>query len=164
MAYFNLRGPVSGSLFIHRNGLPLTRQLLSVFLKEVTSAAGILGTFSGHSFRIGAATFAAQQGIPDDLIKTLGHWSSDAYQLYVRTPIEPQVFGCRGRGSRSPQPQAPLFPGSPVCSEDSTIRHGTGAHGSVVGIASHGSSTLSGGRLVGCPVEALESPRHPTST
>ena len=38
-------------------------------------------------FRIGAATTAASCGVPDHLIITLGRWSSDAYQVYIRTPI-----------------------------------------------------------------------------
>ena len=41
----------------------------------------------GRSFRIGAATSAASCGLPGHLIKTLGRWSSDAYQIYIRTPI-----------------------------------------------------------------------------
>lgn len=88
MAYLHQRGPAPGPLFIHQDGRPLTRSQLSDFLKSTLSAAGITGSFSGHSFRIGAATTAAQQGLPDHLIKTLGRWSSDAYQLYVRTPVQ----------------------------------------------------------------------------
>ena len=42
--------------------------------------------YSGHSFRIGAATSAAQAGLGDALIKTLGRWESAAYQRYIRTP------------------------------------------------------------------------------
>lgn len=54
---------------------------------EALTAAGIdAGSYSGHSFRISAVTAAAQVGIPACTIRMLGHWKSDAYQLYVRTP------------------------------------------------------------------------------
>ena len=43
--------------------------------------------YAGHSFRIGAATTAASQGLPHWLIQTLGRWSSDCYLRYIRTPI-----------------------------------------------------------------------------
>ena len=45
-----------------------------------------LSFYSGHSFRIGAATTAAANGISDVMIKTTGRWESAAYTLYVRTP------------------------------------------------------------------------------
>ena len=41
--------------------------------------------YTGHGFRMGAATTAARVGIPDNMIKTLGRWSSEAYRLYIRS-------------------------------------------------------------------------------
>ena len=56
-------------------------------MREVLQKVGIdCSKYSGHSFRIGAATTAAAVGIQDSLIKTMGRWESVAYQLYVRTP------------------------------------------------------------------------------
>ena len=87
MAYLHRRGPAPGPLFLQENGQPLTQTQSSNFLQSTWSAVGITGTYLGHSFRIGAATTAAQQGFPDHLIKTMGRWSSDAYLLNVRTPV-----------------------------------------------------------------------------
>ena len=88
LTYLHRRGPSSGPLFIDTHGPPLTHSSLPSFIQSVLQGAGIPGHFSGHSLHIGAATTAAQCGIPDHLIKTLDRWSSDAYQLYVRTPVE----------------------------------------------------------------------------
>ena len=88
MTYLSQRGSSPGPLFLLQDGRPLSRGILTDWLRQVTSAAGIAGNFSSHSFRIGAATVAAHNGIPDHLIQALGHWSSNAYQLYLRTPSE----------------------------------------------------------------------------
>lgn len=87
ISYLKLRGPSTGPLFINMDGSPLTRHTLSSTIQSILQAAGIPGQFSGHSFRIGAATTAAGRGVQDHLIKTLGRWSSDAYQRYIRTPV-----------------------------------------------------------------------------
>ena len=88
MAYLHLCGPTPGPFFVHQDGQPLSRAQLSHFLQSTLSAAGIPGSFSGHSFQIGAATTAAQQGLPDHLIKIMGRWYSNAYQQYIRSPVQ----------------------------------------------------------------------------
>lgn len=87
LAYLSLRGQGPGPLFRFRDGKPLTRPRLVFKLREALQAAGIdCAAYSGHSFRAGAATTAARQGISDTTIKMLGRWKSSAYQLYIKTP------------------------------------------------------------------------------
>ena len=64
---------------------PLIRDLLNSKIRNLLFSCGVVGDYTGHSFRIGAATTAARVGLPVHLIKTMGRWSSDAYKLYFRT-------------------------------------------------------------------------------
>ena len=61
---------------------------MSDFIQKKTVAADWTGDFTTHSFRIGAALTAAMLDIPHYMIKALGRWSSDAYELYIRLPDE----------------------------------------------------------------------------
>ena len=88
VAYLAIRGSAQGPLFLLCDGRPLSRVLLTDWLRRILSSSGVQGNFSSHSFRIGAATVAARNGVPDHLIQALGRWSSTAYQLYIRTPTE----------------------------------------------------------------------------
>ena len=85
LAYLAVRGKEPGPLFRLQDGRYLTK---GVFISKVRSALAVLGydeaAYAGHSFRIGAATTAAERGIEDSLIKMMGRWESSAYQLYVR--------------------------------------------------------------------------------
>ena len=77
----------NGPLFILENGHGLTRQHFSSILDTLLSQLGFDSTqYNTHSFRIGAATTAAQANIPHASIQMLGRWKSNAYQLYVKTP------------------------------------------------------------------------------
>ena len=54
--------------------------------KTLTLAGINADNYAGHSFRSGAGTTAAKQGLGDATIKMLGRWKSNAYQLYIKTP------------------------------------------------------------------------------
>ncbi|XP_048578830.1 uncharacterized protein LOC125560693 isoform X2 [Nematostella vectensis] len=85
--FVRICGYTTGPLFRFRSGKYLTRSLVSSILRDAARACGLPhSSLKGHSFRIGAASCAAAAGLPDWLIKVLGRWSSDCYQLYVRTP------------------------------------------------------------------------------
>lgn len=89
LTYMTARGQGPGPLFVFQNGTPLTRARFVVRLREALGSAGVdQSAYSGHSFRSGAATTAARQGISDSTIKMLGRWKSSAYQLYIKTPKE----------------------------------------------------------------------------
>lgn len=80
-------GHRSGPLFILQEGHHLPRDLFVAQVRAALSAAGVdQSRYSGHSFRIRAATAAARAGVPDYLIKAFSRWDSEAYQLYIRTP------------------------------------------------------------------------------
>ena len=75
----------SGYLFVHADGTPLTRYQFGAVLSKALRAAGIdAAGFKSHSFRIGAATWLAQKGVPFKVIQRMGRWSSDAFMRYIR--------------------------------------------------------------------------------
>ena len=81
VAHMAICRQIPGPLFIHRDGSPLTRAKLVTEVRVALTRDGMdLSRYKGHSFRIGAASSAAQAGIPDSLIQTLGRWRSSAFQ------------------------------------------------------------------------------------
>jgi len=64
LAYMVLRGPKNGPLFCFQSGAPLTRSKFVAILRIVFSEVGInCSKYSGHSFRIGAATTEGYTGL-----------------------------------------------------------------------------------------------------
>ena len=87
--YLAIRPLTQGPLFIFNNGTPLSWNLLVFHLREALSQVGTdVKKYSGHSFRIGAATAAAAAGLSDSFIQTLGRWKSSAFTAYIRTPVK----------------------------------------------------------------------------
>ena len=69
--------------FVRANGVPITRAYFTERLGSLLSDAGIAGRYSSYSFRIDAATSA---GVLQNMIQTLGRWTSSAYLTYIRAP------------------------------------------------------------------------------
>ena len=85
--YLSLRGTSNGPLFQYSTGSPLTKLSLTSETRQLLSLSGFNPSdYAGHSYRIGAATTAASVGLPPWLIKTMGRWSSECYEKYIRCP------------------------------------------------------------------------------
>ena len=87
--YLAKRPTHKGALFMLQSGEPLTLQKFVERFRTALRQAGVRPEMNtGHSFRIGEATTAAAKGVPDDIIKELGRWNSEAYQVYIRISRE----------------------------------------------------------------------------
>ena len=85
LEYFALRGEQGGAIFITKGGLPVTREAFALQLSEAIRLCGLdPARYKGHSFRIGAASYAAGQGMSDSQIRIMGRWRSNAFHKYVR--------------------------------------------------------------------------------
>lgn len=78
--------PPEGPLFAYRFGSvhrPLTKR---EFLKRLASASKSAGVepLQGHGIRIGGTLEYLLRGVPFDVVKTMGRWSSDAFTGYLR--------------------------------------------------------------------------------
>ena len=73
-------------LHVFQSGSYLTGAKVTTILRTLLQRPGIPSElYASHSFRIGAATSAAEAGFPPWLIQTLGRWSSNCFTLYMRT-------------------------------------------------------------------------------
>ena len=87
--YVARRGSSPGAFFRSAEGVPITKTRFVELVRSALTRAGVpVDGYSGHSFRIGAATAASQAGIPDSVIQALDRWSSLAFLRYIRTPRE----------------------------------------------------------------------------
>ena len=83
--YLSRRGNKPGALFQWQDGTPLSKTKFVEATRQALTAAQLPAKdYTGHSFRIGAATTAAMAGLEDSAIQTLGRWKSSSYLLYIR--------------------------------------------------------------------------------
>ena len=88
LSYLAIRPPTPGPLFLLELGAPLSRITLVTSICQALASTGLdVSRFSGHSFRIGAATAASQAGLSDSTIKALGRWKSGAFNRYLKPPV-----------------------------------------------------------------------------
>jgi integrase len=87
--YLGLRRNKNDRLFVYPNLLPISR---SQFINSLNAALSFIGlstsVYKGHSFRIGASTWALQQGKSDTQVRALGRWKSNAFLKYLRPEIQ----------------------------------------------------------------------------
>ena len=85
--YLTLRKFSYGPLFLFKSGEFLTPQRFAKEIRNLLSKCGQEPTdYAIHSFRIGAATAAANANLPEWIIETMGRWTSDYYQRYIQKP------------------------------------------------------------------------------
>ena len=71
---------------------PFTREYVVQKLHQIAITCGLgRAVWNGHSFRRGAATWAAEVGIPEAQIQILGRWRSDAYKSYIEYSKEERI-------------------------------------------------------------------------
>ena len=63
-----------------------SRNLISALSLAIKFCGLNPARYKGHSFRIGAASHAADRGLSDAQIRVLGRWKSNAFHRYIRIP------------------------------------------------------------------------------
>ncbi|XP_078340123.1 integrase/recombinase xerD homolog isoform X3 [Crassostrea virginica] len=85
LTYLRVRSNKPGPFFLSKSGLPVMRVCFDKILNKCLNSCGLdSNRYKGHSFRIGAATYAAEKGLSDAQIRSMGRWSSNAFQKYIR--------------------------------------------------------------------------------
>ena len=87
LEYLAIRGNSPGPLFMTQGNSPVSRSFFTDLLTRSLRTCGLNpALYKDHSFRIGAASFAADRGMSDAQIRALGRWKSNAFLKYIRIP------------------------------------------------------------------------------
>ena len=83
--YLTMRGNAPGPLFCFPGNMAIQPSRFRALLTFALARANLASSYiTPHSFRIGAATFAATQGLSSNQIQAMGRWKSNAFQKYIR--------------------------------------------------------------------------------
>lgn len=89
LAFVSMRHKGVGQLFCLAHGDRLYRNYFDSILHKCLLVCNLDGRrFKGHSFRIGAASLAAEKGLSDAQIRNLGRWKSNAFRKYIRSKLD----------------------------------------------------------------------------
>ena len=84
LGYLSKWGLKPGFLYVLSNQKPVSH---NYFTKQLAFALKLCNlnpdVYKGHSFRIGAASHAADRGMSDAQIRSLGRWRSNAFLKYM---------------------------------------------------------------------------------
>ena len=72
---------------------PVTYRDLTVQLRQWLKDIGVKDykAFSSHSLRRGSTSHAFNNNVPENMIKILGDWASDAYKRYIDLTVETRL-------------------------------------------------------------------------
>jgi hypothetical protein len=88
LRYSQMRGASKGPLYIFPDKTPVSRAFFTEQLNMALRWARLDPKhYKGHSFRLGAATTAAANGMSEARIEAMGRWHSKAYKKYIRIQI-----------------------------------------------------------------------------
>lgn len=81
--------PTTAPLFSRGSNQPFTYQFLRSKLTSRLQECNVpdFETYTGHSWRRGAAQHAYEMGLPENMIQRLGRWTSDAFKGYFTVSI-----------------------------------------------------------------------------
>lgn len=86
LTFIQLRGSAPGPLFCWPDNSPVSRSFFVTCLNQALDFCGLdKSKYKSHSFRIGAASWAAAKGLSDNQIRRFGRWKSNAFLKYIRT-------------------------------------------------------------------------------
>lgn len=85
LEYLNIRGHQPGPLFVSSWDQAVSRDMFVDFLSKALVHCRLdPSRYKGHSFRIGAASHAAEQGYSDAQIRIMGRWKATVFLKYIR--------------------------------------------------------------------------------